>query len=74
MRAHDGLLRRADLVAFQIVRNDPLFGTYRNFRVTTNQAPGGGIMLLEMLAHFEISTCGLLVIIASSTCVSSSRQ
>src|SRR6202008_452007 len=26
---------------------------YRNFRVTTNQAPGGGIMLLEMLGILE---------------------
>jgi gamma-glutamyltranspeptidase / glutathione hydrolase len=53
MRAHDGLLRRSDLEIFQIVRNVPLSSSYRNFRVTTNQPPGGGIMLLEMLGTLE---------------------
>ncbi|MGH6777133.1 MAG: gamma-glutamyltransferase [Bradyrhizobium sp.] len=53
MRAHGGLLRRSDLESFQIVRNVPLSSRYRNFRVTTNQAPGGGIMLLEMLGILE---------------------
>jgi gamma-glutamyltranspeptidase/glutathione hydrolase len=53
MRAHDGLLRRSDLETFQIVRNAPLSRGYRHFRVTTNQPPGGGIMLLEMLGTLE---------------------
>src|SRR6185437_4876691 len=61
MRTHDGLLRRSDLENFEIVRNSPLSGSYRNFRVTTNQAPGGGIMLLEMLgtlANFDLRSLG----------------
>jgi gamma-glutamyltranspeptidase / glutathione hydrolase len=53
MRAHGGLLRRSDLEAFRIVRNAPLSRGYRGFRVTSNQAPGGGIMLLEMLGALE---------------------
>ena len=53
MRAHGGLLRRADLEKLQTSRNKPLSATYRNSRVTTNQAPGGGIMLLEMLRTLE---------------------
>jgi gamma-glutamyltranspeptidase / glutathione hydrolase len=53
MRSHGGLLRRTDLETFQTVRNVPLSRSYRNFRVTTNQAPGGGIMLLEMLGTLE---------------------
>ena len=53
MRAQGGLLRRSDLETFRIVRNAPLAAGYRNFRVTTNQAPGGGIMLLEMLGTLE---------------------
>ncbi len=53
MRAHGGLLRRSDLEKFEIVRNAPLSGSYRNFRVTTNREPGGGIMLLEMLGTLE---------------------
>jgi len=61
MRAHGGLLRRSDLETFQIVRNAPLSSSYRNFRVTTNQAPGGGIMLLEMLGtlqNFDLRSLG----------------
>ena len=53
MRAHDGLLRRSDLETFRIVRNAPLSSGYRKYRVTSNQAPGGGIMLLEMLGTLE---------------------
>ena len=61
MRAHDGLLRASDLEIFEIVRNVPLSSGYRNFRVTSNQAPGGGIMLLEMLGtleNFDLRTLG----------------
>jgi gamma-glutamyltranspeptidase/glutathione hydrolase len=61
MRSHGGLLRRSDLETFRIVRNAPLSASYRNFRVTTNQAPGGGIMLLEMLgtlANFDLHSLG----------------
>jgi gamma-glutamyltranspeptidase/glutathione hydrolase len=53
MRAHGGLLRRSDLENLRIARNRPLSATFRNARVTTNQAPGGGIMLLEMLGTLE---------------------
>jgi gamma-glutamyltranspeptidase/glutathione hydrolase len=53
MQAHGGLLRRSDLEAYRIVRNKPLSSDYRDFRVTSNQAPGGGIMLLEMLGILE---------------------
>ena len=53
LRSNGGLLRRFDLEKFHIVRNMPLSRGYRNFRVTTNQAPGGGIMLLEMLGALE---------------------
>ena len=53
MRAHGGLLRRSDLEKLRTARNKPLSATYRNSRVTTNQAPGGGIMLLEMLRTLE---------------------
>jgi gamma-glutamyltranspeptidase / glutathione hydrolase len=61
MRANGGLLRRSDLETFAIKRNVPLSGSYRNFTVTTNQAPGGGIMLLEMLGtleHFDLRSLG----------------
>ena len=61
MRDHGGLLRRADLENLRIIRNQPLSANYRNSRVTTNQAPGGGIMLLEMLGtlgNFDLRSVG----------------
>ena len=35
------------------MRNAPLWGTYRGYRVSSNRPPGGGVMLLEMLNVLE---------------------
>ena len=51
--AHGGLLRKADLEAYATVRTEPLRGTYRGFDLATNNPPGGGIMLVEMLNILE---------------------
>jgi gamma-glutamyltranspeptidase/glutathione hydrolase len=53
MRANGGLLTEADLATCSPEDNSPLWGTYRNHRVATNNPPGGGIMLLEMLNILE---------------------
>ncbi|MGE0222641.1 MAG: gamma-glutamyltransferase [Acetobacteraceae bacterium] len=61
MMAHNGLLTMADLAACQPQDNDPLWGTYRGHRIATNNPPGGGIMLLEMLnilEHFDLRAMG----------------
>lgn len=61
MRANGGLLRLADLQQYETVRGAPLHGTYRGDDVFTNQPPGGGIMLLEMLnvlEHFDLRALG----------------
>ena len=61
MKANGGLLRRADLLRYQPKWQEPLRGTYRGFAVTTNQPPGGGIMLLQMLntlEHFDLPSLG----------------
>ena len=42
MRRHDGLLGAADLSGWRTVRNAPLWGTYRDYRVSTNRPPGAG--------------------------------
>ena len=42
------------------VRNAPLWGDYRGYRVSTNQPPGGGVMLLEMLNILENFDLGAL--------------
>jgi gamma-glutamyltranspeptidase / glutathione hydrolase len=53
MRRHDSLIAREDLRGWRTVRNVPLWGTYRGYRVSTNRPPGGGVLLLEMLNVLE---------------------
>ncbi|RYF09042.1 MAG: gamma-glutamyltransferase [Comamonadaceae bacterium] len=48
-----GLLTREDLARFEVRRSAPLAGRYRGRLVTTNQPPGGGAMLLQMLNILE---------------------
>jgi gamma-glutamyltranspeptidase / glutathione hydrolase len=58
MRRHGGLIAIEDLRGWRTVRNTPLWGTYRGYRVSSNRPPGGGVMLLEMLnvlEHFELA-------------------
>ncbi len=54
MKANGGLITKRDLESYRPVRSKPLVGTYRGHRVTTNQPPGGGLMLLEMLNILEV--------------------
>jgi gamma-glutamyltranspeptidase / glutathione hydrolase len=57
MRTNGGLLALADLQRYRTIRNAPLWGAYRGYRVSTNRPPGGGLMLLQMLnvlAHFDL--------------------
>jgi gamma-glutamyltranspeptidase/glutathione hydrolase len=53
MRRHGGLVTREDLAAYRTMRNQPLRGQYRGHTVSTNQPPGGGLMLLQMLGVLE---------------------
>ncbi len=53
MAAHGGLMRKADLEAYRTVRAAPLWAEYRGRRVASNQPPGGGVQLLEMLNILE---------------------
>ena len=53
MRAHGALLNGDDLAAYKTVHTQPLEGSYRDWAVTTNRPPGGGLMLLEMLNTLE---------------------
>ena len=61
MRAHGGLLSRDDLRSYQTTRCDPLQGSYRDFTLSTNHPPGGGIMLVQMLnilEQFDLASIG----------------
>ncbi len=53
MGANGGLLAADDLAAVAPVDAGPLWGTYRGHRVATNNPPGGGVMILEMLNILE---------------------
>ena len=52
MRAH-GALGLEDLRTCSTEHSVPLEGTYRGFQLFTNQPPGGGLMILEMLNILE---------------------
>ena len=61
MQANDGLLAARDLAACAPEECPPLWGTYRGYRIATNNPPGGGIMLIEMLnilEHFDLAALG----------------
>ncbi|MEO8714261.1 MAG: gamma-glutamyltransferase, partial [Acetobacteraceae bacterium] len=51
--AHGGLLALDDLRKYAPRRGLPLWGTYRDWRIATNEPPGGGVMLVEMLNILE---------------------
>ncbi len=61
MKDNGGLLTMEDLKAVDVNQTDPLWGEYRGFRIATNQPPGGGIMLIEMLnilENFDLAAIG----------------
>jgi len=61
MQQHGGLLAMDDLAASVPEENPPLWGTYRGYAIATNNPPGGGIQLLEMLnilEHFDLRALG----------------
>ncbi len=53
MDLNGGLLSRQDLATCGPEENPPLWGSYRGDRIATNQPPGGGVMLIEMLNILE---------------------
>ncbi len=61
MQANGGLMSMDDLRTYETVRSEPLWGTYRGHAVASNQPPGGGVMVLEMLnilEHFDLAALG----------------
>jgi len=53
MKKNEALLSVDDLKAWRTVRNAPLWGDYRGWRISSNRPPGGGVMLIEMLNILE---------------------
>ena len=61
MQKNGGLLSLEDLGNYRTTRIEPLWGEYRGLRVATNNPPGGGIMLVEMLnilENFDLAALG----------------
>lgn len=61
MKTSGGLITEADLAAVKTETNEPLWGSYRGHRIATNQPPGGGLMVLQMLhilEHFDLAGMG----------------
>ena len=53
IQANGGLLTLDDLKNYETVRAEPVWGTYRGHKVASNQPPGGGVMIIEMLNILE---------------------
>ena len=60
MKRNGGLLSAADLVNYKTTRLEPLWGEYRGYRIATNQPPGGGVLVVEMLNILENFDLGAL--------------
>jgi gamma-glutamyltranspeptidase/glutathione hydrolase len=61
MDANGGLISHADLLSCAPEETTPLWGSYRGTSIATNNPPGGGIMLLQMLnilEHFDLPAIG----------------
>ncbi|MFV0532970.1 MAG: gamma-glutamyltransferase [Cumulibacter sp.] len=61
MRASGGLISAEDLRQCAPEDNAPLWGDYRGCRIATNNPPGGGIQLIEMLnilENFDLKSMG----------------
>lgn len=61
MAANGGLLTLEDLSEVAVEETEPLWGSYRDYRIATIPPPGGGIMVQEMLnilEHFDLRAMG----------------
>lgn len=61
MKANGGLISADDLAKAAPEQTDPLWGSYRGLRLSTNRPPGGGVMLIEMLnilENFDLQAMG----------------
>ena len=61
MEANGGLLSASDLASFEPEHQLPLSVNYRGITFTTNQPPGGGVMVAEMLRileRFDLTSLG----------------
>ncbi|MGL4241275.1 MAG: gamma-glutamyltransferase, partial [Beijerinckiaceae bacterium] len=61
MKRHGALLSAGDIAASKPEIGQPLWSTYRGYRIASNEPPGGGVKLIEMLnilEHFDLAAMG----------------
>jgi len=62
MRAHGGLLRKADLAAYRAIEREPLRSSYRGHTLLTMPPSSGGgpgvAMMLNILEQFDLAAMG----------------
>jgi gamma-glutamyltranspeptidase/glutathione hydrolase len=61
MRANGGLVTREDLKNYRTQWHPPVKSTYRGLTLATNNPPGGGLVLVELLKileHFDLAGLG----------------
>ena len=61
VQANGGLMSMEDLKSYRTVRSEPVWGSYRGHKVASNQPPGGGVMMIEMLNildQFDLKAMG----------------
>jgi len=61
IKNNGGLLTLDDLRSYKTVRSNPVWGNYRGHKVASNQPPGGGPMVIEMLhilEQFDLGSMG----------------
>jgi gamma-glutamyltranspeptidase/glutathione hydrolase len=61
MRANDGLITEADLAASRVATLEPLWCSYRRYRIAAASLPSSGLMVLIMLRileHFALHELG----------------
>ncbi len=61
MAAQGGLVTKADLAAYEVIRKPALKGSYRDFELATNQPGGSGVQVLEtlnILENFDLVSLG----------------
>lgn len=61
MKAHGGLLTRADLAGFRVTENAPLRVPFRGYTIAVPPPPTGGIVVAEalsILARFDLAAMG----------------
>lgn len=59
MKANGGLITVDDLKSLRVSRVDPIWGSYRDTKISTSPPPGSGISMLQLLhimENFEVSS------------------